>query len=62
MVDIFFFIIQIVKFYKIVNYSKSANYYTISLLNYLENWLIFQIRNFWNFLNWKFSGGIQNIE
>ena len=32
------------------------------LVNYLENQLIFQIRNFWNFLNWKFADGIQNIE
>ena len=39
MVELIFFIFQIVKFYKIVNYSK--------LVNYLENWLIFQIGNFW---------------
>ena len=26
------------------------------------SWLIFQIRNFWNFFNWKFSSGMQNIE
>ena len=49
----FFFIFQIVKFYKIVNYSK---------VNYLGNWLIFQIRNFWNFRNWKFLGETQNIK
>ena len=34
----------------------------ILLVNYLGNWIFFQIRNFRNFLNWKFSGGIQNIE
>ena len=30
MVELNFFIIQIVKFYKIVNYSKSVNYYIVS--------------------------------
>ena len=34
----------------------------ILLVNYLGNWLIFQIRNLWNFLNWTFLGGIRNIE
>ena len=28
----------------------------ISLVNYLGNWLIFQIRNFWNFINWTIFG------
>ena len=31
-------------------------------VNYLGNWLIFKMRNFWNFLNWKFLGVIQYIE
>ena len=48
MVELNFFIFQIVKFYKIVDY--------------LGNWLIFQIRIFSNFSNWKFLGSIQNIE
>ena len=52
MVELFVFIFQIVKFYKIVSYSKLVNYY-------LENWLILQIINFWH---WKFLGGIQIIE
>ena len=25
----------------------------------MGNWIIFQIRNFWNFLNWKFLSGKQ---
>ena len=53
------FIFQIVKFYKIVIENNSI---IILLVHYLGNWLIFQIRNFWNFLNWRFLGGIQNIE
>ena len=58
----FFFICQIVKFYKIFHYSKLVYYYIALFVNYLENWLIFQFRNFWNFFNWTFLGGIQNIE
>ena len=44
--------------------NSKLKLYQISqlLVNYLENWLIFQIRNFRNFFIWKFSGGIQNIE
>ena len=48
MVELNFFIFQITKFYKLVNY--------------LENWLVFQIRNFWYFKNWKFLDGVQNIQ
>ena len=53
-------------------FSKSSNFtkpliianqsIIILLIDYLGNWLIFQISNFWNFLIWKFLGGIQNIE
>ena len=37
----------------------------ILLVNYLGNWLIFQIRNLWNFFNWKLELGnfkITNIK
>ena len=65
MVELIFSILQIVKFYKIVNYRKLVNYYIIWKIGWflkLEIIGIFLIRNFWNFLNRKFLGGIQNIE
>ena len=34
----------------------------VLLVNYFGYCLIFHIRNYWNFLNCKFLGGIQNIE
>ena len=60
MVELNLFIFQIVKFYKIVNYSKLVNCYIIGFC--LENWLIFEIRNFWNFVDSNFFVGRQNIE
>ena len=58
--------LNFILFAKLLNFSKFliiANYSIIILLvNYLGNWLILQIINFWNFLNWKFLGGLQNIE
>ena len=42
MVELDFFIFQILKFYKTVIYSKLVDYY-ILLVNYLGNWLIFQL-------------------
>ena len=55
-----FFIFQIGNLKKLLIIE---NYWIIILLvNYLGNLLIFQIKNFWNFLYWKFLGKIQNYE
>ena len=53
-------------FSELLNFTKlsiTENQSIIILsVNYLRNWLIFKIRNFWNFFNWKFSSRIQNID
>ena len=43
MVELIILILHIVKFWKIFNYDNFGNR------------LIFQIRNCWNFLNWKIN-------